>query len=142
MLAGLQHDIEQANATVVVELNELADVHFQYVYVKSIFYNLLNNAIKYRDPARQLKITAEAHKMADGRVRFVISDNGLGIDLKKNKGKMFGIFKRFHTHVEGTGVGLHIVKSIVDEYNGTIEVEITQGEGTRFVIEFDDNILA
>ena len=142
VLAGLQHDIEQANATVVVELNELADVHFQYVYVKSIFYNLLNNAIKYRDPARQLKITAEAQKIADGRVRFVISDNGLGIDLKKNKGKMFGIFKRFHTHVEGTGVGLHIVKSIVDEYNGTIEVESTQGEGTRFVIEFDDNILA
>ena len=55
---------------------------------------------------------------------------------------MFGIFKRFHTHVEGTGVGLHIVKSIVDEYNGTIEVESVVGKGTKFSIEFNQNILA
>jgi len=142
VMVGMQHDIEAAGATIHLDIHDLGDLHFQYVYVKSIFYNLLNNAIKYRDPLRALTINAEVVKTSGNKYRIVIEDNGLGIDLKKNKGKMFGIFKRFHTHVEGSGVGLHIVKSIVDEYNGTIEVESTPGKGTRFVIEFGDNILS
>ena len=139
---ALQHDIDTAKATLNVDLHDIGDTHFQYVYVKSIFYNLLNNAIKYRDVSRPLVIKAEALKLGDNKFHFIVEDNGMGIDLKKNKGKLFGIFKRFHTHVEGSGVGLHIVKSIIDEYNGTIDVQSTPGEGTRFVIELNERILA
>ncbi len=140
--SALQHDLDFAGATIEVDLHDVGDTHFQYVYVKSIFYNLLSNAIKYRDILRPLVIKAEALKVNENKFHFIVEDNGLGIDMKKNKGKMFGIFKRFHTHVEGSGVGLHIVKSIVDEYNGTIDVQSVPGEGTRFVIELNENILA
>ena len=140
--SALQHDLDLAGAVIEVDLHDVGDTHFQYVYVKSIFYNLLNNAIKYRDILRPLVIKAEALKVDENKFHFIVEDNGLGIDLKKNKGKMFGIFKRFHTHVEGSGVGLHIVKSIVDEYNGTIDVHSVPGQGTRFIIELSENILA
>jgi PAS domain S-box-containing protein len=139
---SLQHNIELANGTVEVDLHDIGEVHFQYVYVKSVFYNLLSNALKYRDPERALIVKIEAIKVNEKQFCFIIEDNGLGIDLEKNKGKLFGIFKRFHTHVEGSGVGLHIVKSIVDEYNGTIEVQSKPGNGTRFVINFNESILA
>ena len=140
--SSLQHDIELAGATIEVDLHNMSDVHFQYVYVKSIFYNLINNALKYRDPQRPLIIKVDALETSPNNFQFIVEDNGLGIDLKKNKTKMFGIFKRFHTHVEGSGVGLHIVKSIVDEYNGSIDVQSKPGEGTRFIVELNESILA
>ena len=139
--SGLLHEMEQSGVKVETNLNDIAEINFMYVYVKSIFYNLLSNAIKYRDPAKPLVVKIDCSKINDSQYRFIVEDNGLGIDLSKNKSKMFGIFKRFHTHVEGTGVGLHIVKSIVDEYNGTIEVESVVGKGTKFSIEFNQNIL-
>ena len=140
--SGLLHEMEESGMTLEANLNDIAELNFMYVYIKSIFYNLLSNAIKYRDPAKPLVVKIECSKINDRQYRFVIEDNGLGIDLDKNKNKMFGIFKRFHTHVEGSGVGLHIVKSIVDEYNGTIEVESAVGKGTKFSLEFNQNILA
>ena len=60
----------------------------------------------------------------------------MGFDLAHNRKKLFGIFKRFHNHVDGTGVGLHIVKSIADAFGGTITVESEPGKGTRFELTF------
>ena len=64
-----------------------------------------------------------------------ISDNGLGIGAEY-KEKMFSMFKRFHNHVEGSGVGLYIVKKIIDNHGGKIEVESEKGKGTTFKIYF------
>lgn len=72
----------------------------------------------------------------------MVEDNGLGMDMQEHGAKMFRIFKRFHNHVEGTGVGLHIVKSIVDAYGGTVEVQSTVGKGTCFTINFNNTIIA
>ncbi|MDQ3536633.1 MAG: HAMP domain-containing histidine kinase [Bacteroidota bacterium] len=64
-----------------------------------------------------------------------VNDNGLGIS-KGNKDKIFSMFKRFHDHVEGSGIGLYIVKRIIDNAGGKIEVESEPGVGTTFNIYF------
>ncbi|MFN6946356.1 MAG: ATP-binding protein [Cytophagaceae bacterium] len=64
-----------------------------------------------------------------------VRDNGLGIDPDK-KDKVFSMFKRFHDHVDGTGIGLYIVKRIIDNAEGKIEVESEPGKGSTFKVYF------
>lgn len=105
-------------------------VRFSRINLKSVMYNLLSNAIKYRSPERALKI--EVFCTEDSTYTMLeVSDNGLGIS-KHSKDKVFGMFKRAHTHVEGTGVGLYIVKRIVENYGGKVVLESEEGVGTTF----------
>jgi signal transduction histidine kinase len=62
-----------------------------------------------------------------------VTDNGLGMN-EENKNKIFGMFKRLHDHVEGSGVGLYIVKRIIDNSGGKIEVESELGKGSTFKV--------
>lgn len=72
-------------------------------------------------------------------IRYIIlsfQDNGLGMS-KDQQQKLFSMFKRFHTHIEGTGIGLYIVKGIVENKKGKINVENEEGKGTTFNIFID-----
>ena len=140
VITTLQTEIEASKATIQIELNGLNDILFPYVYLKSILYNLINNAIKYRDPNRPLVVKLQVNRTAENSFLFEVSDNGLGFDIAQTRGKLFGIFKRFHTHVEGTGVGLHIIKSITEAYGGKIDVESEVGKGTSFKVIFNNSI--
>jgi light-regulated signal transduction histidine kinase (bacteriophytochrome) len=90
-------------------------------------YNLLTNAIKYRSPARTAHIILSCHEEGDYHV-LSVQDNGLGMNTS-NPEKIFGMFKRQRAHVEGTGVGLYIVKKMVENAGGKIEVKSQVGEG-------------
>jgi signal transduction histidine kinase len=105
------------------------------VCLKSIFYNFMSNAVKYRSPARTPNINLKTEQNGN-ELKLCISDNGLGINLEENGKKLFMIFKRFHTHVEGTGIGLYMVKRLVERSNGSIEVQSKVGEGTAFTLTF------
>jgi signal transduction histidine kinase len=63
-----------------------------------------------------------------------ITDNGLGFNTDRYKEKLFKLYKRFHTHVEGRGLGLYLIKSQIDVLHGTIEVESEPGRGPMFRI--------
>lgn len=65
-------------------------------------------------------------------------DNGIGLDLDKHQNQLFGLYKRFHHHVEGKGLGLFIVKTQVEALHGTIEVNSVPNEGTEFVLRFKE----
>ncbi len=138
----LRADIENTNTSLKVNLNGLSDIQFPYLYLQSAFYNLITNAIKYRKPGRDPLITFDANRIDERTYRFVVTDNGLGFDMATNKGHLFGIFKRFHPKIEGTGLGLHIVKSIVDAYGGEIVVNSEVDKGTTFDIILKNPILA
>jgi signal transduction histidine kinase len=66
---------------------------------------------------------------------LTVKDNGLGMDMRQEE-KIFALFKRLHAHVEGTGIGLYIVKKIVENAGGKIEVESQPGEGSTFRVYF------
>lgn len=115
---------------------ELADtIICSKTCLKSIMYNFLTNSIKYKDPARPPIIKFYSERGNDF-VKLVVNDNGLGIDLQKNGAKLFSLFKRFHDHVEGAGIGLYTVKKMVEKYNGDIDVESQPGKGTTFMVRF------
>ena len=100
-------------------------------YINSILYNLLSNAIQYRSPGRR-PIIRIASSSANGFVHLTVTDNGLGIDLTKFSGDLFKLYKRFHLHTQGKGLGLYIVKQQVEKLNGKIEVESKPDSGTTF----------
>ncbi|HAI76243.1 MAG TPA: hypothetical protein DCM08_08335 [Microscillaceae bacterium] len=102
-------------------------------YLFSIFYNMVSNAIKYQDPQRPLQIKITSIKMGD-YVKLIFQDNGLGIDLTRFRDKLFKLYKRFHLHIDGKGLGLYLVQSQVQALGGYIQVESKEGMGTSFII--------
>lgn len=101
---------------------------------RSILYNLISNAIKFQSPDRECLITLSS-RLEEPYVVLCVKDNGLGINDRQQQ-KLYTMFKRFHDHVEGTGVGLYMVKRIVENAGGRIEVESEEGTGTEFRIYF------
>ena len=102
-------------------------------YINSILYNLISNAIQYRSLERKPIINISSRRIRD-IVVIEVSDNGLGIDLDRFRSDLFKLYKRFHSHVEGKGLGLYIVKQQVEKLNGRIEVESIPDKGTRFSV--------
>lgn len=100
----------------------------------SILYNLLSNAIKYRAPDRSLIVEISSRINAQNEIILEINDNGLGIDLTSQQQNVFKLYKRFHTHVAGKGIGLFLVKTQVEALNGNIEVESQLNVGSTFKI--------
>lgn len=104
-------------------------------YIESILYNLISNAIKYRSPEREPKLDIRSTR-TESHLSLSIEDNGIGIDLNRQRDKVFSLYQRFHQHVEGKGLGLFLVKTQVETLNGKIEIESEVNKGTRFHIEF------
>ncbi|MEQ8535305.1 MAG: HAMP domain-containing sensor histidine kinase, partial [Imperialibacter sp.] len=82
----------------------IGSIHFSHTTLKSIMYNLVTNALKYRSTERDLEIQVRTFSK-ENRTYLSVEDNGLGIDLNQNREKLFSIFSRFHDHVEGSGIG-------------------------------------
>jgi len=105
-------------------------------YIYSIFYNLITNSIKFRQLQIPCVIKIESH-LVDQKLQLIFTDNGLGIDLEKQGDQVFGLYKRFHPHVEGKGLGLFMVKAQVEKLGGKISIRSEVNKGTEFKIEFE-----
>jgi len=126
-----------AGAQVVVAVADCPTVRFAPQHLRSIVYNLLSNAVKYRHPDRPPVVRVRCRPGAAGTVVLEVEDNGLGLS-EGQQARLFGLFQRLHTHVEGTGVGLYMLKRIVDNADGTIAVRSQLGLGTTFTITLPD----
>ena len=124
--------IAAAGAALTVEVAPNLVVSFSPANLRSIVYNLLSNAIKYRNPARPAQILVHAGQTPQAVV-LTVQDNGLGMSDAQQR-QLFGLFQRLHTHVEGTGVGLYIVKRLVENGGGTITVQSQPNMGTTFTV--------
>ena len=131
----LEKEIEETRALVIKDFSSADKVYAVSPYVESILYNLLSNAIKYRDPTR-IPIITLTTEVEPEFVCLIISDNGLGINLSKYKQNMFTLYKRFHTHMEGKGLGLYLVKTQITALGGKIDVESELDKGTIFKVYF------
>ncbi len=132
--AFMEAEIRQKDAEVVVPAS-LPKVLGDPTLLQVVFQNLIGNGIKFVAPGVRPRVEITATRGPDLRVVVHITDNGLGIP-QESRGKVFGIFERFHAGYEGTGIGLPIVHRSVERLNGKVGVEPSpNGTGTRFWIE-------
>ena len=101
--------------------------------VHSILYNLISNAIKYRSTERQPVITISSSE-DDLFYELTVADNGLGIDLSRDKDNLFKLYKRFHHHMEGKGLGLYLVKLQSEALGGNVTVSSELNKSTTFTV--------
>ncbi len=95
--------------------------------------NLMSNAVKFVAPGVRPRVEVSAEAEA-GRVRLVVRDNGIGI-APEARGKIFGIFERFHSGYEGTGIGLAVVRRAMERMGGSVDFCSEPGKGSRFCLE-------
>lgn len=126
-----------AGTRLTVDVGACPSLLFAAKHLRSIIYNLLSNAVKYRHPDRPPVVQISCRPGADATVVLEVEDNGLGLS-EGQQARLFGLFQRLHTHVEGTGVGLYMLKRIVDNADGTIAVRSQLGLGTTFTITLPD----
>jgi PAS domain S-box-containing protein len=109
-------------------------LRFARLSLQSLLYNLLSNALKYAHPDRPPRVRVASERAPDGSPVLLVQDNGLGLDVDRYGTDLFQMFRRFHDHVGGSGLGLYLVNRIVQQAGGRIEVDSTVGEGTTFRI--------
>ena len=120
----------------LVDVAACPTVSFAPKNLRSILYNLLSNAVKYAAPGRPAVVQLRSRR-AVGATLLEVQDNGLGLTADQQT-RLFGMFQRLHSHVEGSGVGLYMVKKIVDNAGGTITVASEPGVGSTFTVRLPD----
>lgn len=133
ILEAMRFQLERDN--VLIERKELPECRGDYDHLSQVFSNLLDNAVKYRDPIRRPVVRIEGY--IDGNMaHYVISDNGKGI-AENHYEKIWEIFHRLEpgSEIAGEGLGLTISKRIIERHNGVIWVESVPGTGSTFHIK-------
>lgn len=135
IIASLQDQVTQGGATFELDFATCPVVRFVRPNLQSVFFNLLSNSLKYAAPDRPACIRiSSTPDLVTGRPVLTVQDNGLGINLHRFGPQLFQLFRRFHTHVEGTGMGLYLINRIVQNHGGRLEVSSVVDEGTTFQI--------
>lgn len=130
--------IEKENVKFVINFSAIDELFTLKSYLYSILYNLISNSIKYRQPdiAPVIEITSSRDAK---NIEITFKDNGIGIDLNKRGEQVFGLYKRFHSHAEGKGMGLFMVKTQVETLGGKISIQSKVNQGTLFILEFENS---
>lgn len=127
----LGDNIIAANAKITSKIN-VSEIKFSRRKLRSIIYNLVSNAIKFKSPKRQPKIHVTTRKKKD-HVIISVKDNGVGID-KSKFAAIFSKYYRLENAIEGSGIGLYLVKEIVTNAGGKIVLTSQLGKGSEFKI--------
>ncbi|MDC6351310.1 PAS domain S-box protein [Zeaxanthinibacter sp. PT1] len=145
VVGTLQEELEELNAVITIgQLPTAPVIPFQF---QQLLFNLISNSLKFAHPEKspEIKIEGEIvngkrleHKKAQAGIKYcciTVGDNGIGFE-QKYADRIFEVFQRLHPKDKyiGTGIGLSIVKKIVDNHNGVISAKSQTGEGTEFMI--------
>jgi signal transduction histidine kinase len=135
-LSNLDTAIEESGAEVVRPAEPLPQVLGDGTLLTMLWQNLIGNAVKFRKPDTAPRIVIECERGTgdrDGQWLLTVSDNGIGIAEEFSQ-KVFVIFQRLHGRdaYSGTGIGLALCKKIVEYHGGTIWIDNSYTEGTRF----------
>jgi signal transduction histidine kinase len=135
IIKGFKKDLETHDVKINFHFDKCPEIYSVRPMVHSILYNLISNAIKYRAHTRrpEIEISSDVEK----NYLIVVKDNGLGIDLKNHRHNLFKLYKRFHYHTEGKGLGLYLVKLQAEALGGSVEVASEMNKSTTFSIKLD-----
>ena len=127
--------ISRSKAEIIIDELAFEDLQYPRKNLRSILFNLVSNAIKYADPHRKPKVKLSTTFSGSGDYVLSVEDNGLGI-APNQVNKIFSLFKRAHDHVEGSGIGLYLVKRILNNSGDSIMVDSRLGKGSTFSVYF------
>jgi signal transduction histidine kinase len=136
LLPDFENELAEINGVIDVSLLGDQEIYASDVEMTSIFQNLITNSIKYRSANRPLLIKISSSSSIDN-LTLTYVDNGKGIDLVKNEGKLFAMFERFTSdrNVSGTGVGMYIIKKLVEKNRGSVRLESQLDNGLTYTID-------
>ena len=130
---AIEYQIKESHVEVII--NDLPPCRGDGVQINQVFSNIIGNALKYLDPEKKGLIEISG-TVEDSQVTYCVADNGIGMDPRFVH-KIFEIFHRLDpAHSQGDGLGLSIVKRIMDRLKGKVRVESQLGEGSRFYLSF------
>ncbi|MFC3416394.1 PAS domain-containing sensor histidine kinase [Algoriphagus hitonicola] len=135
VVSTIQPLISSTGTEIVSDFSKAPELHYNRLYLGSIFLNLISNAIKYSRPDIQSRIKIKTFK-SEGKTILTIQDNGEGMDMEYVKGKLFGMNQTFHQHADSKGIGLYLIYNHIKSVGGSIEVESEIGMGSTFTITF------
>lgn len=127
----------KSTKTVINRKLDINLIHFPKNNLRSILYNLISNAIRFKSALAPV-ITIKSIQKAD-HIILSVQDNGMGI-TKADIQKIFSLYGRLHHDIEGQGIGLYLAKKIIDARAGNLIVESKEGAGTKFTIYFKTNL--
>jgi PAS domain S-box-containing protein len=137
ILTILHNEITKHGVTIEINIPLDVTVNYNPAYLESVLLNFTTNAIKYSNPDTKPMLVYD-FEILNGQKVLSITDNGLGIDLKKHNNSLFGMYKTFHKHQNARGIGLFITKNQVEAMGGRIEVFSEVNKGTTFKIFFNE----
>ena len=132
ILSQLNSTIYEKKAAITLSL-QVKLISYPYVFLESIFYNLISNALKYISKERTPIITISTY-LSGGRPTLSVKDNGLGINLEKHGKKLFKLNQVFHPGHDSKGVGLFITKAQIESFGGNIQVKSQENIGSEFIV--------
>ena len=139
VMIGMEQFILMSKAKISLDFSRSPMISYPYQDLKSIISNLLSNAIKYSSPKRESEIQVQSD-IENGVRTLSFTDNGKGMDLARDRDLLFKKYQRINAEtegtIEGTGLGLWIVKEILDKNGSKIEVESQLDHGSKFKILF------
>jgi len=131
VVAATRFQLNEAKAD--VRVGPLPGCLGDSVHTSQVFANLIDNAVKYRDPGRPLRIEVTG-QVRDGQAVYAVADNGMGM-AQDHQRKIFEIFYRLNPEVSaGEGLGLTIAQRVLERQNGKIWVESREGSGSTFYV--------
>jgi len=137
IMSAHDYQIKELNIKVIQEI--LPSCTGDEDLLNQVFSNLLENSMKFLDPGRPgiIKFTGETKQ---NNSVYCVEDNGIGI-LSKYQKKIFQIFHKLNKEKSGDGMGLSIVKNIIDKHSGDIWIDSEKGKGTKFYISIPNKDL-
>ncbi|MFA5189905.1 MAG: PAS domain S-box protein [Verrucomicrobiia bacterium] len=128
---SMASEIQSAGGTVCAV--SLPACHGDAVLISQVFANLIENAIKYRDPARPIRVEVSGY-IKDADALYCVADNGIGIAAADQE-RIWNLFCRLNpAATDGEGLGLNLVRRIVERHNGRVWVESVPGTGSKFYV--------
>jgi PAS domain S-box-containing protein len=133
----LNAKVSQLSAKVVHDFSSAPSIVYPFIYLESIFLNLLDNALKYSSPGRSPEVVFKTYRNDAGHLILEAKDNGLGLNMERYGHHVFKLRKTFHHHPESRGIGLFMIKNQIEAMGGEITLSSIEGEGSTFFINFN-----
>ena len=123
-----------STGTLIIKDICIPQIYFSKKNLRSILYNLISNAIKFKSGGHPPEITIST-RAEHGYVLLIVKDNGIGIPENEFE-NIFKMYGRLHKNVEGQGMGLYLIRKIVNASGGKVMVQSKPGRGSIFTIYF------